>query len=75
MFALKMMSALPAAVTLPVLRRCDSDSVPPQLAASCDELLHAPSSSMKTGGIFGGVSSLVALHIGQGMPGAPQPQA
>ena len=34
-----------------------------------------PSSSMKPGGIFGGLRSSLGVHKGQGMPGAPQPQA
>jgi hypothetical protein len=36
---------------------------------------HALSSSAKPGGIFGGVRPSLALQFGQGMPGAPQPQA
>jgi hypothetical protein len=35
----------------------------------------APSSSMKPGGIFGGLMPSLGLHIGQGIRGAPQPQA
>jgi hypothetical protein len=36
---------------------------------------HALSSSTKPGGIFGGSTPSLALQSGQGMPGAPQPQA
>jgi hypothetical protein len=36
---------------------------------------HAPSSSTKPGGIFGGLVPSLALQTGQGIPGAPQPQA
>jgi hypothetical protein len=36
---------------------------------------HALSSSTKPGGIFGGLIPSLALQIGHGIPGAPQPQA
>jgi hypothetical protein len=43
-------------------------------AADPIDACHTPSSSVKPGGIFGGVRPSLPLQSWQGMPGAPQPQ-